>query len=272
MRLVVNFHVRRMLVRCQTSLSSIGWSLRWHSLRKSIAVSCRGWGTMSNINPEERSRCLFENLNDAFFVFDPDGYRVLDANPTAERLTGLPCKQLVGMTLSELLLADEGHSLDALIQAYQSTGVFHSQEGYRLHSEKGDSSALNISVSRIHTSPKPLGLVVACDITKRKQALRTAKDELAYSSVPVRDGTGRVTGSLGILQDVTERKQSEVELRESEERLGLAMRGTSDGLWDSDLATGQEYWSPRFREMVEYDEDELEATYDSFLVHPEFAY
>ncbi len=43
---------------------------------------------MDGMDHEELSRCLFEESNDAFFIFDPDGDRILDANPSAERLTG----------------------------------------------------------------------------------------------------------------------------------------------------------------------------------------
>lgn len=60
-------------------------------------------------------------------------------------------------------------------------------------------------------------------------------------------------------------------LRESEERYALAVRGTSDGLWDRDILTNTEYWSPRFRELVGYHESELRSTFESFvsLLHPD---
>ena len=124
---------------------------------------------MDRINHEELSRCLFEESNDAFFIIDPADNRTLDANPTAQRLTGMRRKQLLGMKLADLLRADVGRTVDELIDAYQSTRVFHSEEGYFLTSANGD-LPINISISRIHTTPGPLGLVVVRDITRRKRA------------------------------------------------------------------------------------------------------
>ncbi|MCH7988788.1 MAG: PAS domain S-box protein [Planctomycetes bacterium] len=125
---------------------------------------------MNTIDHEELSRCLFEESNDAFFIFDPDDHRILDANPTAERLTGTRRKQLLGRRLPDILRADDAHTIEELIHAYQSTGVFHSKEGYCLRSAENGPLAVNVSVSRIHTTPKPLGLVVVRDISKRKEA------------------------------------------------------------------------------------------------------
>ena len=49
---------------------------------------------------------------------------------------------------------------------------------------------------------------------------------------PVRDDMGHVTRYVGIAQDITERKRSQEALRESEERLELALKGAGLGLWD----------------------------------------
>ncbi|MCH7686978.1 MAG: PAS domain S-box protein, partial [Planctomycetes bacterium] len=158
---------------------------------------------MDGINHEELSRCLFEESNDAFFIFDPDDNRIVDANPTAERLTGTRRKQLLGMKLPELLRADDGHTLEELIHAYQSTGFFHSKEGYCLRSNKSTSLAVNLSVSRIHTTPKPLGLIVARDISKRKQAEQALKraneeleDQVKQRSAELQDANKRLEKDL----------------------------------------------------------------------------
>jgi len=88
---------------------------------------------------------------------------------------------------------------------------------------------------------------------------------------PIHDASGTRTGAITVFFDVTELRRAEEALRRSEERLDLAVRGTSDGLWDWDIETGTEYWSPRFKELLGYREDEIEATFDQYiaLLHPE---
>lgn len=115
------------------------------------------------------SQALFEEANDAFLILDPDGSRILDVNPATQRLTGFRKHQCRSMTIRELLDGDATHDLQELIDSYQTTGFFHSREGYYLRKHDGGEIPVNLSVSRIHTRPRPLGLVVARDITERQQ-------------------------------------------------------------------------------------------------------
>jgi PAS domain S-box-containing protein len=60
-------------------------------------------------------------------------------------------------------------------------------------------------------------------------------------------------------------------LRKSEQRLSLAMLGANDGLWDWDLRTGEVYYSPRWKGMLGYANDEIEPAFSAWerLVHPD---
>jgi PAS domain S-box-containing protein len=73
------------------------------------------------------------------------------------------------------------------------------------------------------------------------------------------------------VRDITERKLAERALRDSQERFDLAVRGTDAGIWDWDLRTNVVFFSPRWKSMLGYREEELQndfAEWESRL-HPD---
>lgn len=77
--------------------------------------------------------------------------------------------------------------------------------------------------------------------------------------------------ALVIVRDITDRKQVEIDLQESQQQLSLALEGSGDGLWDWNIATGEIYLSPRYLAMLGYTADDLPSTLETWesLLHPE---
>jgi diguanylate cyclase (GGDEF)-like protein/PAS domain S-box-containing protein len=77
--------------------------------------------------------------------------------------------------------------------------------------------------------------------------------------------------AVGVLRDITSRKQISEALRESEERYSLSVQGANDGLWDWNMKTGVVYFSPRWQEMLGVSENEIGNTMEDWyrLIHPQ---
>lgn len=75
----------------------------------------------------------------------------------------------------------------------------------------------------------------------------------------------------GTLQDITDRKEREEELRELTERLDLAVEGANLGVWDWDMESDAVTFNEQWAEMLGLSLDEIEPTLDTWeqRVHPE---
>jgi len=166
-------------------------------------------------------------------------------------------------------------------------GIFHFDEA-------GSITACNDNFVRIIGSSheKLIGLNTIRDIRDKKivAAIQEALSggmghyEDYYSSVtaskttpvkcefaPILSHDGRVAGGVGIIEDITERKQAEESLRQSQQVLSLALEGANLGTWDWDLTTGKATWSERIYSMLGYTPNEFEPNLKNWkrLVHPE---
>ena len=80
---------------------------------------------------------------------------------------------------------------------------------------------------------------------------------LSVSGRPLRDTAGETQGGVVVFHDVSEQRAIEETLRRSEERFALAIAGSQDGIWDYNPVTGQAWFSPRFKELLGYRDDEF---------------
>ena len=110
--------------------------------------------------------------------------------------------------------------------------------------------------------------------TDEEENYETAEGEILIVRTvksPVYNDNGEIIGLQGFFWDITAQKRAEEELAASRERFELAVRGSSDGIWDWNVLTGEVYYADRFKELLGYPPDGFEDTFDSFrkLLHPD---
>lgn len=105
--------------------------------------------------------------------------------------------------------------------------------------------------------------------------LRKRKDgspiHIGVSTAPIRNGRGDVTGITYFCTDISEHKRMEEARQANEERFRLAVQAAQEGVWDWNMETNEVWYSPRYKKMLGYSEDELENHVNTWLslLHPD---
>ena len=80
----------------------------------------------------------------------------------------------------------------------------------------------------------------------------------------VRDEAGNIVRVIGATMDISDRKRIERELRDSQQRLDLALAASDLASWDWDVRSGHVTLSPHFAHMLGYTLDEVGDTVDAW--------
>jgi len=183
----------------------------------------------------EQYKSLFENSPLGIYQTKPDG-TIINANPAL-------LKMLEFDSLSELQKRDlnkEGYSEQSSVSRQQFVEIIE-REGF----VKGLEENWETQNGKI------------IPVRENARVIRGKNGETLYYE--------------GTVEDITERKRAENVLRESEERYALAVDGSKDGLWDWDIANNEVYFSPRWKNMLGYEDGELENKFSTWenLLHPD---
>jgi len=169
-------------------------------------------------------RTLIDSLPDLIWLKDPEG-RYLACNHRFEQFFGAPEHAIVGKTDHDFVpraLADF----------------------FRAHDLK--------AIERNGPSVNEEEIVFASD--GHRELLETTK-------VPMRDVEGRLIGVLGIGHDITQRKQSEAALQESEARYRHLVESMPDAVYGYSVRRGGVYYSARVADILGY-------SIEHMLAHP----
>jgi len=185
---------------------------------------------------QEHFRALAENSPDVIMRFDRE-YRHIYVNKAVELQTGLLTSEFI----------DKSH---------KEMGVFP-KENVQVWEE---------ALEKVFTSGKPNTIVF--DIKLGDNI--TAYEWRLYPEIGNSEAIGSV---IGVARDITNSRESQDALRQSEERLNLALTATGLGLWDWNLVTNAVYFSPIWLSMLGYGPEELPHELETWtsLQHPEDA-
>ncbi len=178
---------------------------------------------------EERYRAVMEQSTEAIWLFDPDSKEVLESNTAFQGLLGYSGEELRGMTNYDFV-AHNKEDIDAAVRQKVRDGEdLPSERKYR----RKDGTLLDVEVN---------GTVIS------------------YGDKEV---------VCSVARDLTERKEAEEALKESEERFRSAFEDAPVGVAFVDLNRRYLRVNHALREMLGYSEEELLEKTSREITHPE---
>lgn len=177
----------------------------------------------------------FNSLEEAVFVLDASTRTILAVNKAVERMFGYTEAEMLGRN-TEFLYVD--------------------RETYL---EFGRRQAIALDA----TGVLQMEFQVRCKDGTFLQSEHTVTQML--------DESGKCVGLIGVVRDITQRKQVEEALQRSEARLKEAQAISNLGNWELDLRTNELSWSDEVFRIFEIDQEKFSASYEAFLdaIHPD---
>ncbi len=168
---------------------------------------------------EETYRHLFNNLNDAAFLADTKNGIIIETNLQATVLLGRSRNEIIGMHQSQLHPPDEA-------SAYRKRFEKHIKEG---HAADYDGEVVRKDGTRVPV------VISASSFTLNGQHL-----------------------ILGLFRNITERKQAEEKIQQSEKRYRLLAENVTDVIWTVDINDPSHltYISPSVTRLLGYSVEE----------------
>lgn len=175
-----------------------------------------------------------DNTFDAVIILNNMG-RIIFWNSSAERIFGFIAEEVTGSDLIDIIIPKEK--------------VVEFTESYNPDRKKH----LNSQIKIIH-------------ITAIRKDGTQFPAELSIADVRNEDSWNTV----GIVRDITDQKTLEQELKLSENRLKLSLKGEEEYLWDWNIQTNEMYFSPTVQSMLGFEKKEIRRNYEDWkkLIHP----
>ncbi len=165
-------------------------------------------------------------------------------------------------------------SLPVVFWSFDAHGVFRISEGQlleRMGYEPGEFVGQSV-FERVKDEPfllEPIARALRGESFTQELEYRQRWLQTTY--LPERGPDGAVVAVSGLTLDITERRQAEEELRQSEARYRLALQASSDAIWDWDLRSNQVYWGENIHRLTRRALGEVEPALEwwSKHIHPE---
>ncbi len=180
---------------------------------------------------EETYRKMVERINDVVFEITTDG-TIIYVSPAITRILGYLPEDLYGMNFFSFMYPADKPVIGEALKHLGEEDSSHLE--YRYYRKDGTIRWVRSSTAPIFTN-------------------------------------GTVTGGIGTLTDIHEKKLTEVRLRESEESLNVAQEMAGMGSWELDFATGKFKWSENLYKMFGWDQapTDIPQNYFNSIVHPD---
>ncbi len=210
-------------------------SENWESLREKI-IGLGESSIQKSYYPElqkrlselERFRALLDQSNDAIFLLEIPSGSFVDVNESASKQLGYLHSEMLGMSMDELVAPPElCHVKELFLNMIERKDFGDTKTVVAvLKNKNGREIPFEINVTIVHFSDALYGVMVARDITERKQAEDKIKASLEEKSLLLQEIHHRVKNNMQIISSLLSLQSNYVQdsevhdiLKESQNRV-----------------------------------------------------